>query len=210
MIRAAITALLLAVTPAAHPAEWRMTEQTDSMTDIKTVSVMFYLESGEWFSIARLADKRIWGIFRAESLGTRFPMIRVDKLTAVDVDRNRTSELAWARSTVKRLSQSMAFVVFHGEGPADRGTLRDIMDGEELRIRYFTATNKPVEVTIPLRGAKPLIAKAFNIPEEADQERAAATEQRFQQRKAALDACDQLKPDIKRVLACYESNRTKE
>lgn len=69
------------------------------------------------------------------------------------------------------LGGSVRARVWHGkEITPFAGTLRNILDGSNLTVRFFTDTGTTVDTVFELAGASPVIAKAVGFPETVSPE----------------------------------------
>lgn len=183
MAAAFLATLLLPGTPSettppdAPSTVWSISEITDAMTDVVTRIAETVNADGHQFKIWRASDGRVWAGFRlsetsAHVLGTTLPMYRVDKLEAEQVKDlgaiGPPGTQAILGEMVNAAPRWVHWVVFHGEGPANSGTLRNIMDGEKLVVRYFPAGGGYLETEFLLSGAALSVAEAIGIPQEAD------------------------------------------
>lgn len=155
-------------------ADWQVIESTDRMTDERSLRASTTLLSGHSFSITRMIDGTVWAILALpntplEIHGTRLPQYRIDKLKAEDVDDLKRLEKLVKKPMVMSSTRSVAWLVWSGKGQPNTGTLRNIMDGQTILIRYTKFPDDTAEVEFNLKGAKESIAKAIAVPEDVDQ-----------------------------------------
>jgi len=162
--------LLVLFAPALAQAGWEIRRSTDAMTDETRVSAQITTRDGHTFALYRRADRSVWAYLAVpERIGnlltaTRRPIYRVDKLAADDLDGTKRLEELTGKQHFLGNARGVTWLVWHGEGRPDKGTLRDIMDGKQLLVRYFVIADRSREVRFDLSGARPVIAKALGVP----------------------------------------------
>jgi hypothetical protein len=176
-----LTAGLLAIAtiPSALGQSWKAIEVTDSITDRRTSVAETRLESGHSFAILRQTTGEVWAILSLPSgkfdvFGQRRPQLRVDSNPAEDLESTRAVEKYIKQPIFRREPTTAAWRIWDGSGEPYRGTLRDIMNGQTLLIRYYKFPEGSAELRFGLDGAKAAIAKVLGIKEEVDPAAAAA------------------------------------
>lgn len=196
---ALLLSLLMLLAPPIAFADWRVIVSTDSMTDKELRKAETRNESGHSFSIYRTPSGTVYANFSLsndslEVLDARLPTYRIDKLPPVDLDRSNSVSRTIAKVGGPTLSDSkprwVNFLLSHGEGDANSGALREIMDGTRIVFRYWLFDGGCRETSFDLAGAKSAIASALDIPAEASVEIATEEKKRRDETKAALDRCD--------------------
>ena len=191
----AVLALFTVVFAAPCYAQWHVETRTDSMTDKLVKSAVLVNSEGHTLTIYRSEDKSIWAVFRLSSasldvLASTPPIYRIDKLPPNDLGEAKRSKIFHMFEQEPKWVQ---WLIFHGDGPANTGTLRELMDGHTLIVRYFLFTGGNKETTFNITGAKDAISRATGIPSEADPN-AATRDKRFHEVFAELsNKCQSLK-----------------
>jgi hypothetical protein len=150
------------------------------MTDRKTRVAEVRLESGHTFAILRQTSGQVWAVLalpngKFDIFGDRRIQYRIDSLPAEDLEKSRQIEKLLRSPMYVHEPTTASWVIWNGEGQADQGTLRQLMDGGSLLIRYFKFPEGSAELRFPLDGAKAAIADALRINQDADKNAAAAT-----------------------------------
>lgn len=179
-------------------AEWRLTTSTDSMTDKETKRAEARNEGGYSFSIYRTASGAVYGNFslpdkNLEVLDTRLPMYRVDKLPSVDLNSGKSISKVIAEVGGPALHENkpkwVNFLLFHGKGDPNTGTLREIMGGKHIVFRYWLFGGGYRETSFDLSGANLVIAAALDVSAEVDPQKVSDEQKRKSELKAAFDQC---------------------
>jgi hypothetical protein len=163
----------------ANGEAWRTVEVTDSMTDTKTVVAETKLPSGHAFALLRRSDGAVWAMLslpegKFDIFGQRRPQFRIDANKAHDLEDSRAVEKYLKQPVFRHEPTTIGWQIFADSGPVYRGTLCEIMDGKLLTIRYYRFPEGSAELTFGLNGAKSVIAKALQIPEDVDPKAAEA------------------------------------
>lgn len=161
------------VAPGVAFAAWHVEERTNAMTDARVSYAVVTNKDGHELKVTRWDDGRVWATFRLadrslDVLGERSPMVRVDKLEPQDLDSFRTSSVPLLAAMIQSEPKWVSWVIFHGNGPANNGALRDLMNGHRVVIRYYLFTGGYKETDFTLAGAKVAIAKAVGVPAEVE------------------------------------------
>jgi hypothetical protein len=176
------------------------------MTD-KTIKTAYTVNGkGHILKIYRRDDGSVWATFRlneqsTDVLGQKLPMYRIDKTAPIDLDSARQSPLPGLR-TFEAEPKWVNFRIFHGEGPANTGALRRMMEGTQIVFRYSLFTGGYKETTFDLRGAKEAIAAALDIPAEVDAAAASREQERKTLLREAANRCN-AKGSAKAKADCY-------
>lgn len=194
-------ALAFFVTPSF--AGWSVETHKDSMTD-KIISTAVCTNSGGYsLKVYRVDGGAVMLTFRLpdnsfDVLDARLPIFRIDKNEPEDseelsklVPENFQREPKWA-----------SWVIFHGEGAPNRGTLRDLMDGTRMVLRYFLFTGGFKETSFSLVGAKRTIASAIGVPEDANSQAAAKQATYFKAAAETSDKCMSTAKTPAEAIAC--------
>jgi hypothetical protein len=209
-MRTLLLALLLAATPVFGQGVWRLTAETDAMTDKVKRSASTVNSQGHELSVYRGPNNAAWVLF---SLGKssfdtlspkQGPMYRVDKLQPHDLDTDR-------RMTGRGLGLDLYrweprwinFSIWHGKEAEGRSVkLKELMSGQTAVFRYYLGTGGYKETSFSLEGAGPVIAEALGISLEADPATEAAAEAYRAELLAATRKCQQ---DMRTFRQCFES-----
>lgn len=193
--RNVLAALALLLPLAAAAQSWRTVEWTDTMTDEKRKVAAVTLKSGHALSLSRLKNGTVWMAFGLPKSATemmdaaRAPMVRVDQHTAQDLAVLQAVSRQGI-PVIRHTARSTTWFVFNGKGGANIGPLRNVMDGQSMRVRFYLSTGASQEVVFPLEGAKAVIAELLDIPPEADLEEAAREKALAEDRRKRLKACN--------------------
>ena len=190
-------------------SDWRVTVETDSMTDKVKRTAVVTNEDGHSLSVYRGPGEAAWVLF---SLGKssfdtlaprRAPIYRVDKNEPHDLERARTitargiglSLYAWEPRWVN-------FFIWHGKEAEGRaGALRELMSGQTVVFRYTLGSGGYKETTFPLLGAAQAIADALGITAATNPDlEAAATAYR----SAIVGATARCQQDMPRIRICLD------
>lgn len=192
---------LITLSVSAENCRWQLVETVDKMNDEKIRSALCLFSTGHSLSILRRADGPAYAMLSlpsgtGEVFGTRRLQYRIDSNKAVDLESQRSIEKYAPQLKVKADPTTTAWVIWHGgaNAQANTGTLRDLMDGRTLLIRYYKFPEGSADLEFPLEGAKPIIAQALNINAEADQE---VAKEEIRKRQATVEANRR----------CFEENR---
>ena len=157
-------------------AGWVEEKNIDSLSGNTKIYASIKNDEGFTLRIFRKEDNKVWCSFSLPSssfdlMGKKPPMLRIDDHTPVDLSKRIVPEIFKNISSEDLIQKEKEtiFVLFHGQGPADTGTLREIMDGKSLNLRYFLNDGGHKETGFSLIGAKKVISSALNIPENADE-----------------------------------------
>ena len=156
-------------------AGWVNENYTDSMSDRVTRRALEKNEFGHTLSLARREDGSVWATFRlADSppevlTSSRYPVLRIDKNPPHDLDDDRRLEQL-ARTLPKRAFSEpkwIHFFVWSGKNSEGRSDfLREIMEGQAIRIRYFPVGGGFKETIFQLDGANTIISNALDLDSE--------------------------------------------
>lgn len=163
------------IAPQAVEAGWISENYIDSMTDRSTLKATVKNDSGHTLSLARREDGAVWATFRlADSppdvfTSQRYPILRVDKYQPHDLDDDRQLEKL-ARTLPRRAITEPKWIHFwlwSGKSSDGRSELlRQLMNGQVLRIRYFPVGGGFKETDFRLDGANQVISKALDLDGE--------------------------------------------
>lgn len=169
---AILLSVALAVSQVAR-AEWRVETRTDSMTDEVESTVATRNVTGHSLSFYRLG-KAIWMNFRlsdgsSDILGSRAPMYRIDrnKPRDLEVDRQLQRVIAGTVDIYAQEPKWINAVVWAGEG-IPGSSIREILDGSELVVRYHLFTGGYKETAFSLNGLKEAMSTAYGIQFDVD------------------------------------------
>jgi hypothetical protein len=188
LLRLGSLLLPLLTVAAGDGAEWTVARILDPLSQEEVQAATVHNEDGFALSLFREGGgTRVNGLFRFPAGRLDFldpgrsPSFRIDG-QATQQTYHLAGELKWAE-----------FPVWHGEGEALTGTLRDLMEGEMLTFTYYLHGGGYKETIFTLAGAKGTIAEILGIRADVsreERERAAALEAATQ---AAVDSCVALK-----------------
>lgn len=206
---------LITLTASAENCRWQLVETVDKMNDEKIRSALCLFSTGHSLSIFRRADGPAYAMLSlpsgtGEVFGTRRLQYRIDSNKAEDLESQRSIEKYAPQLKVKAEPTTTAWVIWHGgaNAQANTGTLRDLMDGNTLLIRYYKFPEGSADLEFSLEGAKPIIAQALNINAEADQE---VAKEEIRKRQVTVEAsrkCLQENRGNKQgYIACVEAAR---
>jgi hypothetical protein len=164
------------------------------MTDAKRRLAAVTIKSGHTLSLGRVKNGSVWMAFNlpkaaADSMdAARAPMIRVDQLPAQDLAVLQAVSRQGV-PVIRHTARTTSWFVFNGKGGANVGPLRNLMDGQSMRVRLYLASGGVEEVEFPLEGAKAVVADVLEIPAEADLEAAAREKALAEERRKRIKAC---------------------
>lgn len=156
-------------------AGWVNENYIDSMTDKSTLKATVKNESGHTLSLARREDGTVWATFRlADSppevlTSSRYPIVRIDKNPPHDLEDDRRLEQLAGTLPRRAVLESkwIHFWLWSGKSSDGRSEfLREIMEGQALRIRYFPVGGGFKETVFQLDRANPVISKALDLDSE--------------------------------------------
>lgn len=166
------TLLLLGANIAAFgsPNAWSVDRHVDSMTDRLVKKAVVRNPEGHELQIYREQEHgRVYGTFRISDDSSdildpeELPIYRVDKREPERIV-GRAFEESTDIPSARAKPKWVHFLLWHGEGrTAVAGTLRDLMDGDQVVFRYFLFTGGYKETRFSLEGAKEAIAEALDI-----------------------------------------------
>lgn len=188
-------------------ADWTVEKRVDSMTDREIRLAVSTNAEGFLLQFYRNTDNSVWATFRlpdtgSDVLGSDAPVYRVDKHPPTTIGPQ--SPLLPSSFEVK--PKWLNWLVFHGDGPANRGTLRDIMEGTRVIFRYFLFTGGYKETSFSLVGAKAVIADALGVPAEVDSAAAAREEAFVQATSEMTDRCQKVSKDLSAFAECLKKH----
>jgi hypothetical protein len=195
MTLAAFLLVACCLAAIANASTWTVETKTDSMTDQIRRSATVKNEQGFRLSIYRVESGAVWALFAlpeagSDVLGSRLPMLRIDKKQPQNLDDSRQVEGLAGFSFAKSEPKWVNFLLWHGKGEPNTGTLRDLMDGQVVVFRYWLFTGGYKETSFALATAKEAIATALGVSAEADPIAARAEEERKARLSAANKECD--------------------
>lgn len=171
LIRVLVAAICVATISPVW-ADWRVDEQTDSMTDEVRHTASTVNSSGYRLTFYRMPDGSVWGNFKlpaasSELLSNKaWPMYRVDRNPPRNLDdERRLSRLvrgvpAYAENEPKWIN----FRVWDGNAEQGRHDgLIEIINGSRLVFRYTLFTGGYSETTFDLTGARAAITTIARI-----------------------------------------------
>ena len=197
-MKALFLCVVLMIMPRISSAEWRVTQGTDELTDKPYSHAWIENDAGHRLTVRRQDDGTVWAIFRLSkslvgvldsSLGIAY---RVDKLKAVNVRKDRELERRVGVLFVMREPSWIGWRIFSGKGAANHGSLRDLMNGTEMLVRFYLFQDGARDTRFSLVGAKEAISEALNIPAEPDVETAQREQAYNRARSAAMEQCNAL------------------
>jgi len=208
-MRAFLITLLLATTPVFGQGLWRLTTETDAMTDKVKRSASTVNSQGHELSIYRGPNDAAWVLF---SLGKssfdtlspkQGPMYRIDKLQPHDLDSvRRMSERGLGLDLYRWEPRWINFSIWHGKEAEGRSLiLKELMSGQSVVFRYYLGTGGYKETSFSLEGAAPVIAEALGISLAADPAAEASAEAYKTELLSASRKCQQ---DMRTFRACFE------
>ena len=178
--------------------KWRVIEEKDSMTDQIRKSAVITNDDGYRLTIRRHQSRNeAWVVVAAAEGPPRFfssgplPMYRIDDHPAADLGEivRRASPIPASYYFLTTPSWFAFHLASTDESKGRNFRLKQVMNGDRILIRYFTADGLAQETTFSLQGAAPHIAEALGIPVEPDAEIEAAAAGHLKSVQEALDAC---------------------
>ena len=208
-MRALLLSLLFAVGPVFSQGAWRLTTETDAMTDRVKLSATSVNDQGHELSIYRGPKDAAWVLF---SLGRssfdtfspkQAPMFRVDKFQPHDLDGDRRlSERGHGLDLYRWEPRWINFSIWHGKELEGRSVkLKELMSGQSVVFRYYLGTGGYKETAFSLEGAAPVIAEALGISLKTELAIEAAAEAYKTELLAASKRCQQ---DMRTFRTCFE------
>ncbi len=170
---AAVLFIFIAPLQTSYAAGWVVKTEVDSMTDKRLHEAQVINASGHSLHVYRLGDGSTWITFRLSErsldvLGDKPPMMRVDKREpfnfqlirdALRINRESGTRIKVAyQAEPKWISAS----VYNGKDLPDRGPIFDLMNGNNVVVRYYLFTGGYKETNFPLDGAKTAITKSLS------------------------------------------------
>ena len=197
-MRGTIAALLLAALVAASPmanAQWRVASSTDSMTDETRSMALVVNPAGFTFGVYRLKSGAVWGMFSLPDrfVGTLDPktpiMFRVDK-NEPSTFRDLPGLERIGIKTYEWKPKFSNFLLWHGKEEDGRSlSIRALMTGSTLLVRYYLLGASYEETSFDLVGASTSIAQALDIAERTDPEQDARIAAYLAVQVASMRAC---------------------
>lgn len=166
--------LFLTVSFASASPSWRVEREVDSMTDEATARALVTNEEGHTFSVYRRPNKEVWLSFRVSDNSSavlssqHLPIWRVDKFAPHDMSARKLGPQLQAMigEVTAEEPKWVHRLLWHGIEEEGRAPgLRELMEGRQLRVRYFLFTGGFKETVFPLSNAKQSIANALEISE---------------------------------------------
>ena len=187
-IRTSAAAVLAAITVAGSSIavqadEWDVVDIRDPTNSEVNKGALAINGDGFSVQIFRSEDGRVrWILALPKASFDRLP--DAGRIAAVRIDENASKDIKIDRSSILNLEQPISMetavrtILWHGEGASPtRGTLRNMLDGKELDVRFYT-TDGHVDTSFDLDGSAPVIAEALGIEAAADPEYLASTRAR--------------------------------
>jgi hypothetical protein len=150
-------ALALLVAASTARAEWTHGAAIDPESGDAIDAVVGTNAAGFSLLFARDATGGVRATFRLPPNDRDFLDAARAPLVAIDGGPARQVPLAAASLTW------IAFPVWNGAGEGLTGLLREIMEGETLHVTYFLHGGGYKETTLPLDGARGVLADAFGL-----------------------------------------------
>jgi hypothetical protein len=161
--RAALAITLLLAAPPAR-AEWTRGPATDPESGDAIEAVVGTNAAG--FSVLFAHDPAggVRATFRLPPNDRDF--LDAARAPRVSIDGGPTRQVPLAAASLTWV----AFPVWNGAGEALTGLLREIMEGETLEVTYFLHGGGYKDATLPLDGARAVLAEAFGLRAEVSAE----------------------------------------
>lgn len=130
------------------------------MTDEKTRTVTTTAASGHVLALSRSPDGGVWLTIHASptprsTMGTRAPMMRVDREPAIDIQTFPEYGPTGRRQRVN--DRRFSALRIGDRVDPENGILRQLVTGNQLRVRIFLDAGETEEVVFDLGGARQMI-----------------------------------------------------
>lgn len=158
----------------ATAEDWKVVEIRDPKNAEIVQSAQIINDNGFKIDIFRSIDSRVrWVLTMPNSSFDRLvevgrvAVFRIDDLESVDIEIRKSPLLLFEQPYV--YNTLVRKVLWHGEGASPtRGTLRNILDGNALSVRFFLENGGATDTVFNLIGAQEAIAGALGIAAIAD------------------------------------------
>lgn len=168
-----------------------------TMTNAQGYSIYIFRNSDSkvrWvLSLPRSSLDRIKAVGRVAAL-------RIDDNESIDYNIAVQKDLLDLEQPTVLEGKSIRDILWHGQGPSPtRGTLRNMLDGKVLEIRFFFDAGNFIDTTFELAGAGAAIGPALKINTVADPALIAQARDREEALLISTTIC-QSSPDVPRCL----------
>lgn len=177
--RTVVTLVSLMVQASLLSGQWAVGTVQDPATFNDVPAAITRAAGGHLLGVFLLSDGAIAGVFRLAVGDPDFldsgrpPVLQVD-----DGPRLQATRLAGEL-------KSVSFLLWAEPGPPTHGLIREMLDGQQLRIAYPLAGGGFKEALVALQGAADSIASGLNVTTTVD----AASLELANERNAAAEVC---------------------
>lgn len=184
--RLALVTVAVMAASTAQAEGWSLEEYRDPQNAQVVQAAASENAEGYSVRIFRSGDKRVQWVmslprssFDRLTTRDRIAAFRIDDLEAGELSIMPPNKYLSLPEETHVEGLWVKDILWHGEDPSPtRGSLRDLLDGETLTVRFFLDDGKSVDTTFPLDGAPPVIEQAIGITAQADPVAVARNEDR--------------------------------
>ncbi|MBT5264119.1 MAG: hypothetical protein HOL85_04760 [Rhodospirillaceae bacterium] len=165
-----VLALIIATPASALRIQWYVEVLAHPVTRKPVLEARVLTQRGFRFHVGLHEDRSVWGEFRLprssrDQLTTnRLPIYWIDDNDPIDLDKLKQLEVGFTTTLFKHEGQNLKFIIW---GSTPQGfippTLRQMMLGEKLHVRYWTLMGEKKMVEIPLNRANAAIAQFLKV-----------------------------------------------
>jgi hypothetical protein len=150
----------------SYASQWHVESNIDPARNKIIQSATSANADGHSLTFYRKEDKSVWASFKLSAVsndvfGSTAIKYQVDELSPYTIEDVLKSGF------VLKNPKFIEWRIFHGEGPADRGSLRDIMEGRNIKFRYSLLARRDTTTAFNLGGVNQAISTALELPKEA-------------------------------------------
>jgi len=198
---AALVLLGMSAPAEAQRIQWFVDVKEDPISKRPLLEARVITAEGYRFRLWKRKDNSVWGEFtlprgsRQVLTSDRLPQYRVDRQDPVDLEELKDLEIGSDPTLWKLNDRMVQFIVW---GSVRDGfippTLRQMMLGKTLFVRYFTLLGEESEAEITLRRANQAIAQFLRVRPLDPKDEGAASDETFSTvAKDFQELCDDLR-----------------
>lgn len=166
MFRLLATMIIILFANAAH-AEWTFVNKVDDFTD-KQVRYAAFSDTEHRIQLSH-EGKAVWMFITIKKIGTFEPNgiieMRVDKNETMVIDPEKRKQLAelMGQPTFQWEPATVGFLLWHGSEGEGCGYIGQLLQGQELKVRYQTNSLERDTFSVTLAGAKQEIINGLGL-----------------------------------------------
>jgi len=166
MYKLLTTIIILLFAQAAH-AEWTSVNKVDDLTD-EQVRYAAFSDADHRIQLSH-EGKAVWMFITRKKIGTFEPNglieMRVDKNETMVVDPEKSKRLAelLGKPTFQWEPATVGFLLWHGSEDEGCGYVGQLLQGQELKVRYQTNSLERDTFSANLAGAKQSIINGLGL-----------------------------------------------